>query len=112
MEEMLAVENLDILYPARLPDGYEFTEFVVTDFGDFLEVWAGGSEPYISFIARIGMNVGIEHYDYEVNGIRYHVVELDENSHQAGWVCGADYYTIVVSDSATISEIIESLRRN
>jgi hypothetical protein len=109
MQEMLAAENLDILVPTRLPGGYSFTNFEVIDSNNQFRVRMSADEPYITFMVRVGADIQIEHHDYEVNGIRYYVVELDDGLHQAGWIYNGDYYAIAVGDKAALSEIIEKL---
>ena len=109
MSEMLESENLNILYLAELPRGYKFTDFRITDFGSRLVLGAYASEPYISFEVRIGENRQIENYEYELNGIKYNITK-DDGTYHAEWIFNSDYYTIVVNDKETISEIIENLK--
>ncbi|MCL2071162.1 MAG: hypothetical protein FWH07_02890 [Oscillospiraceae bacterium] len=111
MSEMLEKENLNILYPAKLPDKYEFTEFKITDFGDILVAGSYNIEPYISFEIRIGAGIPIEDYSHEINGIRYTITERD-SMYDVAWSYGTDYYTIVVGDKTIISEIIENLKES
>jgi hypothetical protein len=110
MQEMLTAESLDILIPTILPDGYAFTDFNVDDLGSETRVRLSASEPYIFFVIRIGVNIQVEHYDYEVNGIQYYVVDLDNGTYQAGWSHNGNYYAIAVANKAILSEIIENLR--
>jgi hypothetical protein len=106
IDELLEFENLSILFPSS----YEFNNFEITDFGAEVEVLATTLEPYIRFVVRIGFNNSIEHYDYEVNGIRYYVIERDDGLYQAGWTHNSDYYMVVIADSEMLSEIIENLQ--
>jgi hypothetical protein len=110
MSSMLETENLNILYPTMLPDNYEFTNFEVTNFGADFEVRASAVEPHILYIVRIGADNQISHYDYEINGIKFYIVELDERLYQAGWNHNGDYYTAVVGNRAALLEIVENLR--
>jgi len=108
MEEMLEIEKMNILYPAKLPDGYSFTDFEVVIFDNNLSIEAFALEPYISFIVRINANIGLDSYLHEVNDIKYNVFDMG-GLYQAEWNIGTDYYEIVVSDEAIILEIINNL---
>ena len=110
MDEMLETENLNILYPVKLPDGYCFTNFEVikTDIG--FDIWAYAAEPYIDFRILVGANINIDHYSHETNGIEYDIVKIDDNLYQAVWSDSEDYYMIVVGDEALLSEIIKNLQ--
>jgi hypothetical protein len=110
IEELLETENLDILFPTRLPIGYAFTDFVVDNTGNQLRIEMTAKEPYILFGIRIGANFQLD-FDYEINGIQYSIDEMGDGLYQGHWIDGADYYTIVVSDRAIISEIINNLAR-
>ena len=112
MAEMIEIENLDILFPAKLPDGYEFTEFIVADFGNHMEVIAITAEPYIEFKVEIGESFQIERYQYKTNGIEYNIVERDDGMYQAFWNNGKNYYWIIIGDRAMLPEIIENLKEN
>lgn len=111
LEEMLMAENLNILYPSKLPDGYAFTDFRITDFGDDLEVQMYASEPHIAFSIKIGAGIQIDDFDYEANGIEYSIFETGNELYQAIWSNNGDYYWIIVGDKAIISSIIENLVR-
>jgi hypothetical protein len=114
MSEMIEAENLDILYPVELPDGYNFTNFVFSDFGFKLEVMAYAEEPRISFSISIGEDINVYNYDYEyeANGIKYSIVEIEDNMYQALWVRNGDYYSIANADKAVLSEIIRNLKES
>jgi hypothetical protein len=109
MEEMLETENLNILYPARLPGGYVFSDFIVTDTTRFTIRFLS-AEPFLEFTIDIGANVQIENYDYEIDGMKFYIIERD-GLHQAGWSDSGDYYTVVVGDSETLLKIINNLAR-
>jgi len=109
MGELLETENINILFPTRLPDGYEFTNFVVIESGGNFRIQASATEPYIFFIARIRANIEIVDFSYEVGGIRYNILELGDGVYQGEWIIGADYYEVVVDDDSVISEIIKKL---
>jgi hypothetical protein len=111
MEAMLKLENLDILYPTKLPTGYEFTTLSVANFDTYLEVKLYSEEPYVDFRARIGENIQIDSYDNEINGIKYRISE-HEGMYQADWSSGEDYYWVIVSDKAIMPEIIKNLQRS
>ena len=112
LDEMLVAENLDIMYPEKLPTGYEFTFFMFQQepiVGNTLI--ASNGEPFIEFIVMFDpkFQEGLE-YEYETNGIKYMI--LSENDrHQVMWVDGTYCYWLVVSDETVITEIIENLRR-
>ena len=110
MEELLETENLDILFPAELPEGYKFTHFEVISSDDDFRVIISATEPYISFVILMGTNITIDDCSHEFNGIRYNIIERD-GFYQAELVLGTDYYTIAVSDESALSEIIENLKR-
>jgi hypothetical protein len=110
MSELLEFENLSILFPVKLPIGYEFTDFLVFEIETGLQIQAFSTEPYISFIVLIGANVVHEYFDYEINEIEYSIVESNDWLYQAFWSYNGDYYSIVVSDKAIISEIINNLK--
>jgi hypothetical protein len=109
MSEMLETENLDILYPTKLPNGYEFVNFDVTDMGAYFELRAYATEPYISFSVEFNVDFQIDRYDYEISCIEYNIVETANGMYKAEWVDGTNYYGIIVSDKATLSEIIKNL---
>jgi hypothetical protein len=111
MTELLATENLDILYPTSLPEGYGFTDFIVLDLDTGLQIQMFAIEPFIEFIAYIGANFEFDNFDYEVNDIRYSIDELGDGLYQGHWLDGADYYTIVVKNRESLSEIINNLTR-
>ena len=111
--EMIEAENIRILYPAKLPYGYEFTEFRVDEFDDYFEVKAHNEEPYVSIHILVDVKYDIDDdYLNETNGIRYNIVETDDGFYQADWSDGTDYYTIVVGDKNILSEIIENLEES
>jgi len=109
IDELLETENVNILYPTKLPDEYSFTDFMFIDYGTHFELMASATEPHILFVVKIGLNNQIESFTYETNGIKYNVIERD-GLYTAEWNIGEDYYGMSVSDKATISEIIENLR--
>jgi len=109
MSEMIETENIKVLYPEKLPDGYAFTNFEVTDTGAALQMQAFVIEPYISFIVRIGSNAVIDGYSYETNNVKYNIFKMEDGIYQAYWNNGADYYMIAVSNEAVLSEIINNL---
>ena len=111
MSEMLESEKLNILYPAKLPDGYAFTNFEVIDVGNFIEIKAYAMNPYISFEVEIGKSYQYEH-DCEINRIKYSVFETGNDKHQAFWSNGIDSYRVIVDDKSIISEIIENLKES
>jgi hypothetical protein len=110
MSEMLEAENLTILYPFELPNGYEFTDFRVDNSDEYLELQAYGLEPYISYTVMVGVNIAKDNYSYKENGIEYNIAEMNDGLFQADWSAGTDYYMIVVSDKAILSEIINNLK--
>jgi hypothetical protein len=59
---------------------------------------------------RLGANIIIDSYSYEINGIKFVVVELDDGLYQAVWSYNEDYYTLVVNDREVLSEIIQNLQ--
>jgi len=109
--ELLEAENLSILYPRELPQGYEFTEFQVSVLGESSEIWAGATEPFIGFTVRIGSYNTVERYDYEINDIKFYVVELGEGLYQAGWNYNDDYYTMIIGNRDLLFDIIKNLRK-
>jgi hypothetical protein len=109
-EEMLAAENLNILYPARLPVGYSFATIEVVELDNFFEVRAMSNESYITFWVEFDVNHQFDSYEYEINGIKFNILEHDE-TYQACWVIENNYYRIVAADRAVLSEIIENLTR-
>jgi len=112
LADLLAVEEIDILYPATLPDGYAFTDFEVLKRDVGLEVKLFAEEPYIDFSVRIGADVQIDNFDGEINDIKYRISETADGLPQADWSDGSDYYMVAVRDEVVITEIIESLTRN
>jgi hypothetical protein len=110
MEELLEAENLHILFPSILPNGYSFTHFEVDNTGGQPMLIMLAIEPIIDFRIRIGANFQFD-FDYEINGIMYSIDEMGDGLYQGHWIDGEDYYTIVVSDRAIISEIINNLAR-
>jgi len=111
LNELLNAEKFTFLYPAALPDGYSFTSFEVSDYDTGLIVMLFATEPHISFEVRLGADYQIKHHEYKSNGIEYNIFELDDNLYQAHWIDGMDYYSVVVGDKATLSEIIENLNK-
>lgn len=111
MAEMLEVENLNILYPAKLPVGYEFTHFEITDIGTEFMLQAIATDPYITFVITFGVDFQIDNYDYETNGIKYNVTERD-GLYNAFWISDIDYYTIAVNSEITLLEIINNLQES
>ncbi|MCL2637555.1 MAG: hypothetical protein FWD48_04210 [Oscillospiraceae bacterium] len=108
MNELLETEGLNILFPV----GYNFTSFTVMDIGDYIDVWASSLEPNITFSINIGAEIHSIDYTYEENGIWYNISDMGDGTYQAFWVSDTDYYTIIVSDKAVISEIIRNLKEN
>jgi hypothetical protein len=111
LEALLEYEYIDVLLPAHLPSGYAFSHFEIDDTSDRLRIILSATEPFISFIVFIGAGFQVEDYTYEINNIKYSIDEVGDNLYQAHWIDGEDYYTIVVSDRAIISEIINNLTR-
>ena|GEM_PF-3411414 len=109
-EEMLKNENLNIFYPTELPTGYEFTDFRVSDYGDYSELKAYSLEPYIVFEIEFDVTHQIESYEYETNGIYYNIVEPEMGRYQAEWNVGADFYRVIVGNKADLSKIIKNLQ--
>lgn len=110
MDEMIEAENLNIMYPQKLPDGYEFTVFQFSDFGTSFQVTASSSEPYLAFDVEINTSqIAPDNYLHEINGIKYNIHEMGDNLYLAYWFNDGDYYSIVSSDKAILSEIIENL---
>ena len=66
MSELLATENLSIIYPTILPKGYEFTYFEVTNEEKFI-ISSFATEPYISFRVQIDVDFQIEDFKFETN---------------------------------------------
>jgi len=111
MSEMLEAEKISILYPTKFPEGYSFTGFTVIDVGDYIEIYATATEPFISFTVKLGVDIKIDSFDYEENGIKYNILERDDML-QVEWINKTDYYWINVSDEAVISEIIKNLKES
>jgi hypothetical protein len=111
MNELLIAENLDILFPASLPEGYAFTDFEVIESGGDLRVQMSAMEPFIELVVRIGANIQLDGYDYEINGMVYRVLERGDGLYQADFAYNADYYTIAIGNQTALSEIIENLAR-
>ena len=107
LDELLEVENLKILYPAKLPDGYAFTDFRVSDYGRGLEILLFSVDSFVEFHVCFGVNYPVESI-YETNNITYNVFETN-GYNQAEWNYGEDYYTIAVDDESTLLEIINNL---
>jgi hypothetical protein len=103
--ELFEVEDISFLYPV----GYEFSNIEVDDFDGDLIVRMSCSDPYISFGVRLGVNVQLDSYSYEMNGIKYRVLEMGGGLYQADFSYNDDYYTIEVGNRDIISEIIENL---
>jgi len=112
LEDMIESENLNIFYPESLPNGYDFTNFEITDKGNYLQLRLYADEPYISFRVQIGVTPEIDSYEYETNGIKYNIGALEDGLYQAQWSDGKDYYMIVVGDKAVLSEIIKNLKES
>lgn len=110
INELLTTENLDILFPARLPAGYEFFDFEVIDLVNNLRIQASATEPFIEFVVDIGANFVIDNYSHEINNIKYNVVERND-LFQAQWNYGTNFYTVIVIEFETLLEIIENLAR-
>ena len=110
MLEMLEAEKLNILYPAKLPNGYAFTNFEVNDFGVDFAILAYATEPYIEFKVLVDVGIHIDSYEYKVNGIGYNIFKMSENLYQADFSIGEDYYLVVVNDRAILSDIIKNLQ--
>jgi hypothetical protein len=108
---LLETENLDVLFPAMLPEEYGFTNFEVDDSGNHTLILLSATEPFISYGIRIGVNIQLDSYDYEINGICFRILEIGDDLHQADFIYEADYYTIVVGDKDILSEIINNLAR-
>ena len=111
MSELLESENFNILYPVKLPNGYNFTTFEVNRFGDELEIIASSTKPYIEFVVKLGVEVHIIDYFYEENNIKYNILDMNDMC-QAYWFSDTDYYWITVSDRAVLSEIIKNLKES
>jgi hypothetical protein len=111
LDEMIETENLNILYPEKLPDGYMFTDFRIVDMGNYIKLRAYASEPFIDFVVKIGADVKIDKYDYETNGIKYNISEMANGMYQAVWSYNnKDCYEIAVRDKADISLIINNFK--
>jgi hypothetical protein len=110
IEEMLETEKFNILYPAVLPNRYKITAVEVLDYGDYLEIAATGSEPYIAFVVLVNASNTVDSYSHEVNGVKYNISELGDGLYQAEFIHNDFHYTIAVKDKAVLSEIIENLR--
>jgi len=108
MQEMLEAENLNILFPATLPDGYHFTHFETVYSDGNLNIIASATEPYIHFIVLIETSITIDSYSHEMNGVEFNIIERD-GLFQAQWVFGTDYYMVAVANETTLLEIIEKL---
>ena len=107
-DSLIEAEGLNIIYPTKLPDGYEFTDFSVAAFGSKSMVQAYSLEPKISFSVQIGENGQFDDYDYEINGIKYIVYDV-QNGYAASWSYNGDYYSINTGDKAVVLEIINNL---
>jgi hypothetical protein len=106
MIEMIETENLNISYPAELPEGYIFTNFEVNN----SEARAYAEVPYIDFTVEFGSEYHITRHEYEENDIRYNVFE-HYGMYQAYWYDGENSYSIVADDKAILFEIIKNLIR-
>jgi hypothetical protein len=71
INELIEAENIDILHPAQLPEGYSFNDFEVWDLDGRFEIRATATEPHLDFRIEIGVNFQIENCDYEANDIKY-----------------------------------------
>jgi hypothetical protein len=109
MRELLESENYNILYPVELPIGYSFTYFEFIKFDNYSAIRAYALEPHITFTVEIGVDYQFDNYDYEINGIKYNIIELGDGLYQAFWADNTCYYWIVVDDKAILSEIIKNL---
>jgi hypothetical protein len=111
LEELLEMENLNVLFPASLPNGYTFTDFIVIDTDHNFQIQMFAAEPFIEFIAYIERDIQLDSYDYESDGIKYRILEMGDGLYQADFSYETDYYTIVANDRAILSEIINNLAR-
>ena len=112
LEDLLAIEQLSILYPATLPEGYAFTNFEVINAGTHLMVKLYATEPYIDFNVMLGTSFQIDYFDYEMNNIKYSVEMVEEGIYQAFWVNGKDYYAVATHDETLLASIIENLQES
>lgn len=111
ISEMLENENLNILYPVKLPEGYEFANFEIINRGVDIEVRAYNLNPYIDFRINLGENIYIDNYNYEVNNIKFRIDER-YNRYYIFWNTDTDYYMIAADDEAVIYEIINNLKEH
>ena len=95
IEEMIEAENLDIVYPRSLPDGYIIDEISVTDMGEFKEIRLMSSliQPK-KFVFTIDINRDIKQsenlerignidcYIGENNSMFYAVWSIDKNHYR------------------------------
>jgi hypothetical protein len=112
INELLECENLNILYPAELPHGYSFTNFNVHETNSGLWINLYATEPYITFSVEIGVNHQINRYAHKTNDIEYNVFESVNGMQQASFNYNDNYYTIIVSDRAMLSKIINKLKKS
>jgi hypothetical protein len=68
-EELIETENLDVLFPTMLPEGYGFTNFEVDDSGNHMLILLSATEPLIEFMVSVDANFHIDSFDYKTNGI-------------------------------------------
>ena len=111
IEDLFETENLNVLFPTSLPNGYAFTDFIVLNIDSVLEIQAVASNPLIEFTVYVGASVQLDSYDHEGNDIKYRIAEMGEGLYQADFSYEDDYYTIVVSDRVVLSEIMNNLAR-
>ena len=106
-EELVETENLNILYPAELPNGYSFTDFRVNNFGEGQQVWVCGVNPFVEF----NIYLGVTHekiYDYQTNALMYNVFDID-GRYQAEWNFNNDFYMVAIDNEVALYEIIKNL---
>lgn len=108
VEDMVAAENLDIIYPRELPNGYVFENIIVVDFGDYLDVTLNSNENYIDMALTTNTTIQIAEYTDEINGIKYNIVNRN-GLYEAYWNLDSNYYKLSCIDKEdlfyTISKI-------
>lgn len=114
IEELLREENLDILYPSSLPDGYQIENIVLKNLDDKSEYIFSFNNSNISFYVTNYFSIDIEKLEYsenyKVSDADFYITQLPDNVFQAITHTNEMEYTIICSNYDELIFILSNMK--
>lgn len=110
IDEMAEAEEIDIVYPRKLPEGYEFDIINVVDMGDYLEIKINSTnQEQLIFSIITNYAVSSEDFMYEANDIQFNI-NYRNSLYEAYWFHNDNYYTLACENEQELLKIINTVK--